>query len=166
MKEAIMKAVQFAAVGFALSLGAFMSAFIVSSSVAAEYNAVMPPDIKWADAPSIAPGAKTAVIDGDPKSSGPFVMRLKVPPKTQIRVHTHPADENVTILSGTLYFAAGDKFDTKTAKAFGPGSYFSIGKGKPMFAYTRDKEAVLQLHGNGPWGITYLDPADGPAKKK
>ncbi|OGG45093.1 MAG: cupin [Candidatus Handelsmanbacteria bacterium RIFCSPLOWO2_12_FULL_64_10] len=155
-----MKAVQFAAVGLALSLGTFMSA----PAWAAEYNAVMAPDIKWADAPSIGPGAKTAVIDGDPKSSGPFVMRLKVPPKTKIKVHTHPADENVTILSGTLYFAAGDKFDTKTAKPFGPGSYFSIEKGKPMFAYTRNKEAVLQLHGNGPWGVTYLDPADAPAK--
>lgn len=157
-----MKAIQFAAVGFALSLGAFMSA----PAWAAEYNAVMPPNIKWADAPSVGPGAKAAVIDGDPKSSGPFVMRLKVPPNTKIKVHTHPADENVTILSGTLYFAAGDKFDTKTAKPFGPGSYFSIEKGKPMFAYTRNKEAVLQLHGNGPWGLTYLDPADSPAKEK
>jgi quercetin dioxygenase-like cupin family protein len=93
-------------------------------------------------------------------------MRLKVPPKTKIRVHTHPADENVTILSGTLYFAPSDKFDTKAAKAFGPGSYFSIGKGKPMFAYTTDKEAVAQLHGTGPWGITYLDSAAAPEKKK
>lgn len=155
-----MKAVQFAAVGFALSLGMSAPAW------AAEYNAVMPPDIKWADAPSVGPGAKTAVIDGDPKSSGPFVMRLKVPPKTKLRVHTHPTDENVTILSGTLYFAAGDKFDAKTAKPFSPGSYFSIEKGKPMFAYTKNKEAVLQLHGNGPWGLTYLDQADGPEKEK
>jgi quercetin dioxygenase-like cupin family protein len=153
---------RFFAGGLAFGLGAFMAAPVL----AAEYAAVMSPDIKWTDAPSIGPGAKTAVIDGDPKSSGPFVMRLKVPPKTKIRVHTHPADENVTILSGTLYFAPGDKFDTKTAKAFGPGSYFSIGKGKPMFAYTTDKEAVAQLHGTGPWGITYLDSAGSPEKKK
>lgn len=157
-----MKTVKVAAVGFALGIGVFMAA----PMWAAEYTAVMPPDIKWNDAPSIGPGAKTAVIAGDPKSSGSFVMRLKVPPKTKIKVHTHPADENVTILSGTLYFAAGDKFDAKMAKPFGPGSYFSIEKGKPMFAYTRDKGAVLQLHGNGPWGLTYLDSADGPAKKK
>ncbi len=155
-----MKTVQFAAAAW--SLGACLSA----PAWAAEYNAVMPPDIKWADTPSIGPGVKSAVIDGDPKSSGPFVMRLKVPPKTKIGVHTHPADENVTVLSGTLYFAAGDKFDTKMAKSFGPGSYFSIGKGAPMFAYTGDKEAVIQLHGNGPWGITYLNPADSPAKMK
>lgn len=152
-----MKAIQFAAVAFAL-----MSA----PAWAAEYKAVMPSDIKWVDAPALGPGVKTAVIDGDPKSSGPFVMRVKVPPKSKIGVHTHPTDENVTILAGTLYFAAGDKFDTGTAKPFGPGSYFSIGKEKPMFAYTKDKEAVFQLHGNGPWGLSYLDPADAPAKKK
>ncbi len=157
-----MKTVTLAAAGFALGLGAFMAAPIW----AAEYSAVMPADIKWNDAPSVGPGAKIAVIEGDPKSSGAFVMRLKVPPKTKIGVHTHPADENVTILSGTLHFAAGDKFDAKTAKSFGPGSYFSIAKGRPMFAYTTNKEVVLQLHGNGPWGLTYLDPADGSAKKK
>lgn len=157
-----MRSVKIAAIGFALGLGGFVAA----PAWTADYTAVMSRDIKWVDAPSIGPGAKTAVIDGDPKSTGPFVMRLKVPPKTKIRTHTHPADENVTVLSGTLYFAAADKFDTKMAKAFGPGSYFSIGKGKPMFAYTSDKEAVLQLNGNGPWGITYLDSADGSVKKK
>jgi len=156
------KTVKIAAVGFALILGPFVAAPVW----AAEYTAVMAPDIKWNDAPSVGPGAKSAVIDGDPKSTGSFVMRLKVPPKTKIGVHTHPADESVTVLSGTLYFAAGDKFDTKTAKAFGPGSYFSIAKGKPMFAYTKDKETVLQLNGIGPWGLAYLDPADDPTKKK
>ena len=157
-----MKSVKIAAIGFAFGLGGFVAA----PAWAADYTAVMSRNIKWVDAPSIGPGAKTAVIDGDPKSTGPFVMRLKVPPKTTIKMHTHPADENVTVLSGTFYFAATDKLDTKMAKAFGPGSYFSIGKGKPMFAYTSDKEAVLQLHGNGPWGITYLDQKDGTAKKK
>ncbi|MBI3918533.1 MAG: cupin domain-containing protein [Betaproteobacteria bacterium] len=93
-------------------------------------------------------------------------MRLKLPPKTTIRLHTHPANENVTVLSGTLYFAASDKFDPKLAKAFGPGSYFSIGQGKPMFAFSKDSGVVAQLHGNGPWGITYLESKGGPAKKK
>lgn len=157
-----MKTVKLAAVGFALGLGGFMGTPVW----AADYVGVTPRDVKWVDAPSIGPGAKTAVIHGDPKASGPFVMRLKIPAKTNIKVHTHPADENVTILSGTLYFAAGDKFDAKKARAFGPGSYFSIDAGKPMYAYSKDKEVVAQIHGNGPWGIKYLDPKDAPAKKK
>jgi quercetin dioxygenase-like cupin family protein len=146
--------------------GLWLGGLLATSVWAAEgqYTAVMERDIKWQDAPSVGPGAKTAVIDGDPKKSGPFVMRLKVPPKTTIKTHTHPADENVTVLSGTLYFAATDKYDPKIAKPFGPGSYFSIAQGKPMFAYTTDKETVVQIHGTGPWGITYLD--DKGAKKK
>jgi hypothetical protein len=30
-----------------------------------------------------------------------------------------------------------------------------------MFGYT-EEETVIQLHGTGPWGIQYLDPADDP----
>lgn len=160
-----MKSVAITAAGFALCALGF-GAGMVAPVGAGEYTAVMPDNITWKDAPSIGPGAKTAVIDGDPKSSGPFVMRLKLAPKSKIGVHTHPADENVTVLSGTLYFAADDKFDAKKAKPFGPGSYFSIGKGKPMFAYTTDDETVVQLNGIGPWGLTYLDGADSSATKK
>lgn len=157
-----MNTVKIAAAGLALGLGGFWAA----PPWAAEYTAVRQKDIKWENAPSVGKGAKTAVIDGDPKSSGPFVMRLKLPPNTTIGLHTHPATENVTILSGTLYFAASDKLDRKAAKAFGPGSYFSIEAGKPMFAYSKDKEVVAQIHGTGPWGITYLDKKESPAKKK
>ena len=157
-----MNTVKIAAVGFAMGLGAFVAAQVSAQ----EYTAVMLRDIKWQDAPSIGPGAKTAVIDGDPKSSGPFVMRIKLPANTTIGVHTHPATESVTVLAGTLYFAAGDKLDPKAAKAFGPGSYFSIGQGKPMFAYSKDKEVTVQLHGMGPWGITYAGAKTGPAMKK
>jgi quercetin dioxygenase-like cupin family protein len=157
-----MNTVKIATVGLALGLGGLMTAPVSAE----EYTAVMQRDIKWQDAPSIGPGAKTAIIDGDPKSSGPFVIRLKLPPKTTIGLHTHPATENVTVLSGTLYFAAADKLDPNAAKAFGPGSYFSIAQGKPMFAYSKDKEVIAQIHGTGPWGITYLGSKDDPAKKK
>ena len=73
-----MKTAKIAAIGLAVSLGGLITA------ISAQDTAVMQRDIKWQDAPSIGPGAKTAVIDGDPKSSGPFVMRLKLPPKTTI----------------------------------------------------------------------------------
>lgn len=156
-----MNTVKIAIAGLALGLGGSMTPPVSAE----EYTAVMVRDIKWQDAPSIGPGAKTAVIDGDPKSSGPFVIRIKLPPRTTIGLHTHPATENVTVLSGTLYFAAGDKFDPNAAKAFGPGSYFSIGPGKPMFAYSKDREVIAQIHGTGPWGITHLG-AKGEAAKK
>jgi hypothetical protein len=32
------------------------------------------------------------------------------------------------------------------------------------FAWTKE-EAVVQLNGTGPWGVTYVNPADDPRKK-
>jgi hypothetical protein len=32
------------------------------------------------------------------------------------------------------------------------------------FAYTKG-EAIIQLHGIGPWGINYVNPADDPRKE-
>jgi quercetin dioxygenase-like cupin family protein len=157
-----MNNVNVAAIGLVVGLGGLMAAPVSAQ----EYTAVMQRDIKWQDAPSIGPGAQTAVIQGDPKSTGPFVMRIKLPANSTIGAHTHPATENVTVLSGTLYFAASDKLDRAAGKAFGPGDYFSIEQGKPMYAYTKDKETIIQLHGNGPWGIKYLDSADNATKKK
>ena len=133
---------------------------------AAGYVSVTPTQLKWADAPGIGPGVKMAMIEGDLKAAGPVTFRVKLPPKSKIAVHTHPLVEHVTVLSGTFYFAIGDKFDAAKAKAYAPGSAIVIPTGMPMFALTKDKEAVLQLHGIGPWGMSYLKPEDAPAKKK
>ena len=38
---------------------------------------------------------------------------------------------------------------------------FIMKPGTPHFAWT-DAETVVQLHGTGPWGITYLNAADDP----
>ena len=34
----------------------------------------------------------------------------------------------------------------------------------PHFAWTSG-ETIVQLHGTGPWGVTYLNPADDPRKQ-
>jgi len=122
--------------------------------------------IKWADALSIGPGAKIAVLEGDLKAAAPFTMRIKLPPNLKIGVHTHPAVERVTVLSGTFYFATGDKFERAKAVPYRPGDAFIVPVGMPMYAFTSKEESILQIHGVGPWGIHYFDPADDPKKKK
>lgn len=130
------------------------------------FVSVMASELKWADAPSVGPGAKIAVIEGDLKAAEPFTFRLKLPPDSKIGVHTHPTVERVTILSGTLYFAPEEKYDPGKATAYKTGDGFIIHPGMPMYAFTKKQEAILQIHGTGPWGISYLDPADDPGKKK
>lgn len=125
---------------------------------------VTPADLKWSDAPSVAPGAMIAIIEGVLKEPEPFTLRLKLPAGTKLPPHTHPAVERVTVISGALYLGIGEKFEPKNAKALGAGSVAIMPVGMKMFAFTK-KETIIQLHGTGPWGINYINPADAPKTK-
>lgn len=125
-----------------------------------------PGDLKWQDGPpSLPPGAKFAVLEGDPAKPGPFVFRVKVPDGYKIPPHTHPKPERVTIISGTFHLGMGDKFDTTKGEALPAGTYGSWPAGMKHYVWTKG-ETVVQFHGDGPWVIEYLDPADDPRYKK
>jgi hypothetical protein len=43
-----------------------------------DFGLFRPAEIKWQDAPpSLPPGAKIALLEGDPAKEGPFVIRFK-----------------------------------------------------------------------------------------
>lgn len=140
------------------------AAWAQSQEKEAKFVSAMTSEIKWADAPSVGPGAKIAVIEGDLKAAAPITFRLKVPPKTKLGVHTHPTYERVTVIAGTFYFATGDRFERTKARAYKAGDFFVVPPGMPMYAYTGKGESTLQIHGTGPWGISFLDKADGTKK--
>ena len=78
-----------------------------------EHTILTADDVKWVDAPpSIPPGAKAAILDGDPKKEGVFTMRLKLPAGYKLPPHWHPGDERVTVISGCFELGLGEKFDT------------------------------------------------------
>jgi len=148
----------------AVSLALLGTALMASTTQAEEAGliAATSSTLKWAAAPAVGPGAMMAVIEGDLKAAEPFTLRLKLPANTKIGVHTHPVTERVTVISGTFYFATGDTFDPAQAKAYQPGDTLIIPSGMKMYAASREQETVLQLHGTGPWGIHYHNPADDP----
>lgn len=123
-------------------------------------------DIKWTDAPpSLPKGAKIAVLQGDPGKAGPFVMRFKAPAGYKVAPHWHSQEESVTVISGTFYLGMGDKLDTKSARALSAGG-FSFMPGKVnVYAFTK-VPTVVQINGNGPFDITYVNPDDDPQKAK
>jgi hypothetical protein len=127
---------------------------------------ITPDAIKWVDGPASLPaGSKMAILEGDPTKDGQFVIRVKMPDGFKIMPHTHAKDERVTVLSGTLYLGMGEKFDEKVAKEMPAGSYGRTEAGMKHFGYVKG-ETVLQLHGQGPWTVDYVNPADDPRKKK
>jgi quercetin dioxygenase-like cupin family protein len=126
---------------------------------------VAPAELKWQDAPPvISPGVKMAVLQGDLSQAGPYTYRLQLPAGYKVMPHRHPGDEHVTVLSGTLYMGIGEKFDPEKAKVLPTGGFLVVPAQIPHFGWSQD-ESVVQVHGMGPSGITYVNPADDPSKK-
>lgn len=123
-------------------------------------------ELTWKDGPaSLPPGAKIAVLEGDPAKPGPFVFRVKVPDGYRIPPHTHPKTERVTIISGTFNLGMGDTFDAKKGQELPAGTYGAWPAGMKHYVWVKG-ETVVQFHGDGPWTITYLNPDDDPRKEK
>ncbi len=129
-----------------------------------EYAIHRPDKIEWVDGPaSLPPGAKLAVLEGDPAKDVFFTMRVKVPDGYRIPPHTHPKVEHVTVISGTFHLGMGETFDDTKTTAMPAGTFGHWPAGMKHFAWARG-ETIVQLHGIGPWTIEYLDPADDPRK--
>lgn len=124
---------------------------------------VRPSQLQWKPVPSMAPGATMTVIEGELSKQRPFTFRLKLPDGYRIAPHTHPAYERVTVLSGTFHFAHGERFDRAQTQALSPGSFAVMPPGAPMYGYA-EGETIIQLHGEGPWAIEYINPEDDPRK--
>ena len=125
-----------------------------------------PDDLKWQDGPaSLPPGAKIAVLEGDPTKPGPFVFRVKVPDGYKIPPHTHPKPERVTVIAGTFNIGMGDTFDDTKGQEMPVGTYGTWPAGMKHFVWVKG-ETVIQFHGDGPWTITYVNAADDPRTQK
>ena len=121
-------------------------------------------DIQWTPAPGSLPhGAQIAVLHGDPGKDGPFVMRLMVPKGYKIPPHWHAQDEQLTVISGTLYLGAGDRYDPAIARGLAAGGFHFLPARTRHFAYAKTP-TIVQLTGNGPFDVTYVTADDDPRK--
>ncbi len=126
---------------------------------------VLPDQVNWKPAPpSLPPGARAAVLEGNPKEAGPFTMRLALPDGYRIPPHYHPAAERVTVIRGTFQLGMGDKFDESALNSLPAGSYISMEPETHHFARAKGA-TVVQINGVGPWKLVYVHPADDPSKK-
>ena len=134
----------------------------MTASAASESVAVNPGSIKWGDAPpSLPKGAKLAVLHGDPSKAGPFVIRLMAPAGYKIPPHWHTQAEALTVISGTFYFGMGDKMDATAAQPLKAGGFHYLPPKEHHFAFSK-ATSVVQVNGEGPFDITYINPADDP----
>jgi len=147
----------------ALLMISFVAALLVTSFAGAEQQLIQNEhEAKWSDAPAmLPPGAKIDVVQGDPGGTALYTARLNFPANYKIPAHSHPTDEHVTVLSGTLYMGTGDKLDPKGATALTIGGFALMPAKMNHYAYTKKATTIL-LHGMGPVEFIYVNPADDP----
>jgi quercetin dioxygenase-like cupin family protein len=119
-------------------------------------------DFKWGPAPAVFPaGAQMAVLEGDPGGSGLFTVRLRMPNGYRIAPHTHPTDENVTVIKGMFRVGMGSTVDKKAMMLLHTGGFVTAPKHQPHYAEAQG-ETIVQVHAMGPFALTYVNPADMP----
>ncbi len=123
-----------------------------------------PGDVFWQPAPvntGLPATVQLAILSGDPFKPGPFALRLKFPDGAVVPAHWHPTDEEVTVIAGTFAVGLGENFVEATLKPFPAGSYLLMPAQMSHFAKAQG-ETVVQINAQGPFVITYVNPADDP----
>ena len=141
---------------------------LTGATVAAAEDMRMPVNtsqLKWGPAPDALPkGAQIAVLSGDPTKDGLYVVRLRLPAGYKVPAHNHPTAEMVTVLTGKFHLGMGDKLDEKKAMLLAAGGFAEAPAKMNHYAWTTGP-TVLQIHGQGPFEINYVNPADDPRGK-
>lgn len=149
---------------FALSFGAHFAATNVLAQAEAEVaqQGFLTPQLDWQPGPAAYPkGATMATLLGEPAKEGPYLVWIKLPGGFEIPPYFHTIAERLTVLSGKLHVGAGDEFDKFTTTPLTAGAHAQWLAGVNHFAWA-EGETLIQLHGEGPWVMNYVNPKQDP----
>ena len=116
----------------------------------------MPDQVKWGPAPGLPADWQAGVLMGGSAKPGPYVSRVKLPPNAMIPPHTHPDNENITVLSGSFGIGEGEVADRAKGRVLQAGSFYYLPAGTAHFAWAGPEGATIQIHGIGPSGIKMI----------
>lgn len=125
---------------------------------AAALTVVNPGQIPWKPAP-LQPEAQGLFPYGDP-AAGPHMQRWKFPAGVTTPVHTHPYDEFVTVLGGSLMVGQGDRVDVAREHAITATGYVVIPAGVPHWARSEAPVEFL-VYAPAARNVRVISPAAG-----
>ena len=139
---------------------------IASISLAqAQEISITPDQLKWTK--SVASPSETTVLMGNPRQEGPFVVRSRLKPGMKVMPHSHPIDVQVTVISGTMLYGQGEKFDEAKMKEYPVGSFFVERANVPHYQMPKGNAGVVfQASATGLNAFTYVNPKDDPRNQK
>lgn len=111
------------------------------------------------------PGTQFALVRGTPSAKGPFVFRFRMPDGYWAHPHRHPVDARIRVLSGTYLAGFGAVLDPASAEAIPAGGEILF-EAERIHSDGARGETVIEVSGEGPWGVTFLDPEKDPAAAK
>lgn len=118
----------------------------------------------WGPAPAVFPaGARLMVLQGNPFAAGVYTVRLEMPNGYRIAPHWHPTDEAVTVISGTFLVGMGDTLNAAKTTPFAEGAFVVAPANMHHYAIAKGK-TIVQVHGQGPFALTYVNRADDPTR--
>jgi quercetin dioxygenase-like cupin family protein len=136
-------------------------ALLIAGAALAQAPAAAP-GITWGPQPPFFPaGARFAVLQGDPSKAGPYTVRLSMPAGYTIKPHFHPTDENITVITGTFKVGMGDSVDAGHMRSLAAGDFITAPAQAHHYAMAEGR-TVVQVHGIGPFAITYVRATDDP----
>src|SRR5207245_1493454 len=100
-----------------------VSSILGATSCATAPSPVLPANFQWVDS-QVLPGAKVAILAGNPARPGFSMWRSSFPANYQVPAHHHSVTEYVTVISGTIYNGGGEKLDIAQGTAYPAGSFF------------------------------------------
>lgn len=107
----------------------------------------LPKDLKWIDSPS---GVSDAILFGDPKKPGLYIMLHKWFPGHMSHPHYHPNDRLIYVLSGTWWVGTGHKYDPSSTKPVPAGTFVTHYAKEAHYDGAKDGETILYIVGQGP----------------
>jgi quercetin dioxygenase-like cupin family protein len=101
-------------------------------------------------------GIRTTVVAGDPAQSGPYTIRLTIPPSTRIQAHTHRDNRSAVVVAGVWYFGYGPIAKADAERALPAGSFYTEPAGVAHFAETKAEAVEVYITGDGPTDTQYI----------
>ena len=119
----------------------------------------LPPDLAWEDNPDV-PGVQNAAGVGDPTKKELYTSFGKIEEGVKFPAHTHPDARITTVLSGTMHYGIGERFDRTRFEPYPAGSVIYTPPGTPHIMWAKSGEIVVQETGYGPTDIEFASDAE------